>query len=174
MIRPLLVFAGLTAGVLAFANSGAQAAGPPQTLAVALHHNAAATERLPHYLAAAPIAVHVGGYARRLRTLTAVAHGPNGEAITTPLARSGDAFSGELHLLAPGTWTVAFSTQLGAVPTALANVPLDVVSEDSADLAARLAFAVATLSIVTGLMLVVRWGGRPLLFTAARRRPYET
>jgi hypothetical protein len=31
-----------------------------------------------------------------------------------------------------------------------------------------------TLSIVTGLMLVVRWGGRPLLFTAARRRPYET
>jgi hypothetical protein len=169
-----LLLAGLAAGVLAFANSGAQAAGPPQTLAVVLHHNAAATERLSHYLAAAPIAVSVGGYARRLHTLTVVAHGPDGESITAPLARIGNAFSGDLHLLAPGTWTVAFSTQLGSVPAALANVPLDVVNEDAADLTARLAFAFAALSIVIGLTLVLRFGGRPLLFATARRERYET
>jgi hypothetical protein len=174
VIRPLLLLAGLTAGVLAFVNSGAQAAGPPQTLALVLHHNAAATERLPHYLAAAPIAVRVGGYARRLHAVTVVAHGPNGEAITAPLARIGDAFAGDLHLLAPGSWTVAFSTELGSVPAALANVPLQVVTEDSADLAARSAFALAALSIVLGLTLVLRRHGRPLLFAATRRGPYET
>jgi hypothetical protein len=169
-----LLLAGLTAGVLALADSGAQAAGPPQTLALVLHHNAAATERLPHYLAAVPIAVSVGGYARRLHTVTVVAHGPNGEAITAPLARIGDAFAGDLHLLAPGPWTIAFSTELDSVPAALASVPLQVVTEDPADLAARGAFALAALSIVFGLTLVLRFGGRPLLFAVTRRGPYET
>lgn len=171
MIRPLLFLAGLSAGVLAFANSGAQAAGPPQTLALVLHRNAAATERLPHYLASAPISITVGGYARRLNVVTVVAHGPHGEAVTAPLARIGDAFAGDLHLLAPGPWTVAFSTRLGSVPAALANVPLQVVTEDPADLAARFAFALAALSIVIGLTLVLRLRGRPLLFAGARRGP---
>lgn len=167
-MRPLLLLAGLTAGGLAFASNGAQAAAP-QTLALVLHRNAAATERLPHYLTAAPISVRVGGDARSLPTVTVVAHGPNGQAVTTPLTRTGDDFSGDLQPLAPGTWIVAFSTRWGSVPAALADVRLDVVSEDTADLAARLAFALAALSIVIGLTLVVRRGGRPLLFG-----PYET
>lgn len=174
MIRPLLLLVGVAAGVLAFANSGAQAAAPAQKLAVVLHRNAAATEGLPHYLATAPIALRVGGYARRLQTVTAVAHGPNGEAISTPLARVGNAFTGDLHLLAPGNWTVALSTQFGAVPSALAQIPLQVVREDAADLVARCAFALAALSIVTGVALVARYRGRPLLFTLLRRQPYET
>lgn len=162
-----MVLAGLTAGLLTFANSGAQAAAP-QALGVVLHHRAVATERLPQYLAAAPIAVNVGGYARRFRSLTVDAHGPHGEDVSAPLARTGNTFSGNLHLLAPGAWTVAFSTQLGSVPAALAAVPLQVVAEDRADLAARLAFGLAALSIVSGLALVVRVGGRPLAFTMKR------
>jgi hypothetical protein len=170
VIRALVVLVGLLAGVLAFAASGAQAAGPSQALGVTLHHNAAATERLPQYLSAAPIAVKVGGYARRLRSLTVTATGPSGEAITTPLARTGNSFKGNLHLPASGTWTVAFSTQLGSVSAALANVPLDVVDEDAADLAARLAFALSALSIVVGLALVLRVNGRPLALAYAKRR----
>lgn len=170
MIRAFVILVGLIAGVLAFAGSGAQAAGPAQTLGIVLHHNTAATERLPHYRTAAPITVNVGGYARRLRTLTVTAHGPGGEAITAPLARTGDTFSGNLHLIVPGTWTIAFSTRLGNATAALASVPLDVVSEDGADLAARLAFAISALSIVAGLALVLRVNGRPLALAYAKRR----
>src|ERR1700677_306910 len=170
VIRALVVLVGLLASVLAFAAGGAQAAGPSQALGVTLHHNTAATERLPQYLSAAPIAVHVGGYARRLRTLTVTATGPRGEAISTPLARTGNSFTGNLHLGAAGTWTVAFSTQLGSVSAALANVPLDVVDEDAADLAARLAFALSALSIVVGLALILRVNGRPLALAYVKRR----
>ncbi|GEM_PF-3303646 len=170
MIRILVGLVGLLAGVLAFAASGAQAAGPAQALGVTLHHNAAATERLPQYLAAAPIALHVGGYARRLQSLTVTATGPGGEAISTALARSGNTYIGNLHLPVPGTWTVAFSTQLGSVSAALANVPLDVVDEDAADLAARLAFALSALSIVVGLALVFRVNGRPFALAYVKRR----
>jgi hypothetical protein len=168
VIRAFVVLVGLVAGVLAFAGGGAEAAGTAQRLGVVLHHNRAATERLPHYLAAAPISVHVGGYARRLQTLTVVAHGPSGEAISTPLARTGDTFSGDLRLIAPGTWTVAFSTQLGSVTAALANVPLEVVNEDAADLAGRLTFALSALCIVLGLALILRVNGRPLVLTKKR------
>jgi len=170
VIRALVVLVGLIAAALAFAGSGAQAAGPAQTLGVVLHRNAAATERLPHYRAAAPIAVNVGGYARRLHTLTVIAHGPGGQAITAPLARTGDTFSGDLRLIAPGKWTVAFSTQLGSVTAALASVPLNVVAEDGADLAARLAFAISALSIVAGLALVLRVNGRPLVLAYVKKR----
>ncbi len=171
MIRALVVLVGLLAGVLAFAAGGAQAAGPSQALGVTLHHNRAATERLPQYLSAAPIAVNVKGrYAGRLQSLTVTATGPSGEAVSTPLARTGNTFSGNLHLGAPGTWTVAFSTQLGSVSAALANVPLDVVDEDAADLAARFAFALSALSIVAGLALVVRMNGRPLVLAVAKKR----
>jgi hypothetical protein len=162
VIRAFVVLAALIAGVFATAMSGAQAAGPEQTLGIVLHHNRAATERLPHYRAAAPIAVNVGGYARRLRSLTVIAHGPGGEAITAPLQRTGETFTGDLQLAAPGTWTVAFSTQLGSVTAALASVPLDVVSEDGADFAARFVFALSALFLIAGFALVLRVDGRPL------------
>jgi hypothetical protein len=169
VIRVLFVFAVLIAGLIAFVSSGAQAAGPAQTLGIVLQRNAAATERLPHYRTAAPIALKVGG-ASRLSSLTVTAHGPGGQAITTPLERSGNTFTGNLRLIAPGTWTVALSTQLGSVSSALASVSLDVVSEDGADFAARLAFAFAAFSIVAGLALVLRVDGRPLALAYAKRR----
>jgi hypothetical protein len=125
---------------------------------------------LPHYRAAAPIAVNVGGYARRLRSVTVVAHGPGGQAITAPLQRTGETFTGNLQLVVPGTWTVAFSTQLGSVSAALASVPLDVVSEDGADLAARLVFALSALFLIAGFALVLRVDGRPLAFAYAKKR----
>lgn len=162
MIRALPAFAALIAALLTFVSSGAQAAGSAQTLGVVLHRDRAATERLPHYRAAAPIAVHVGGSeAARLSSLTVTAHGPGGVAVSAPLTRNGATFTGDLRLLAPGAWTIAFSTQLGSVDAALASVPLDVISEDG-DLAARLAFALSALSIVAGLALVLRVNGRPL------------
>jgi hypothetical protein len=171
MVKPALpVFAALFDALLTFVGSGAQAAGSTQTLGVTLHRNHAATERLPHYRAAAPIAVNVGGReAARLSSLTVTAHGPNGINVVTPLARTGNTFTGNLRLLAPGTWTVAFSTQLGSVDAALASVPLDVVSEDG-DLAARFAFALSALSIAGGLLLVLRVNGRPLVLAYARKR----
>jgi hypothetical protein len=164
VLRAFIILVALTAAVFALADSGAQAAGSSQSLGIVLHHNAAATERLPHYRATAPITINVGGYARRLASLTVTAHGPGGEAIMAPLARTGDTFSGALQLMEPGTWTVAFSTQLGSVTAALASVPLDVVSDEGADLAARIAFALSAISILAGLALVLRVGGRPLAF----------
>jgi hypothetical protein len=170
VIRPFVVLAGLLAGVFASAVSGAQAAIPQQTLGIVLHHNRAATERLPHYRTAAPIAINVGGYARRLQSVTLVAHGPGGQAITAPLQRTGETFTGNLHLVVPGTWTVAFSTQLGSVSAALASVPLDVVSEDGADLAARFVFTLSALFIIAGLTLVLRVDGRPLALAYVKKR----
>lgn len=169
MIRALSVLAVFIAGLIAFVSSGAQAAAPVQTLGIVLQRNAAATERLPHYRTAAPIAVKVGG-AARLSSLTVTARGPGGQAITAPLARNGNTFTGNLHLISPGTWTVALSTQLGSVSSALTSVRLDVVSEDGADFAARLAFALAALSVVAGLALVLRVDGRPLALAYARKR----
>jgi hypothetical protein len=168
--RALSVFAALFAGFLTFFSSGAQAAGPAQKLSIVLQRNSAATERLPHYRTAAPIAVNVGGDAARLSSLTVTAHGPGGEAITAPLARNGGGYTGNLRLIAPGTWTVALSTQLGSVTAALASVPLDVVSEDGVDVATRLAFALAALSIVAGLALVLRVNGRPLALAYVKKR----
>jgi hypothetical protein len=165
VLRTLAALTILLAGSIAFADSGAQAADPPQTLGVVLHHNVAATERLPHYRTTAPIAVNVGGhYARHLRSLTLSARGPGGAATSAQLTRTGDTFSVNLTLTAPGTWTVAFSTQLGSVPAALASFTLDAVSADAADLAIRLAFGLAALSLLAGLALVLRVDGRPLAF----------
>jgi len=166
VIRALAVFVCIVAGVLAFAGSAAQAAARSQSLGITLHRTAAATERLEYYHAATPISVHVGGrYARRLSQVTAIAHGPNGVAVTTPLTRDGLTFSGNLRLATPGSWNVAFSTQSGSVNNAaLATVPLDVVSVGSADLAGGIAFAIGALALIAGLALVVRVDGRPLAF----------
>jgi hypothetical protein len=170
VLRAFAVLSALVVAVLAFAAGSAQAAGPSQTLRIVLHHDIAETERLPHYRAAAPIAVKVGGYAAGLPPLMVVAHGPGGVAVTAPLVRTGETFSGDLRLIAPGAWTVALSAKLGSVSAALANVPLDVVSEDAADRAVRLTFALAALFIATGLALVLRANGRPLAFAAIRKR----
>lgn len=169
MLRTLAVLTGLIVLVLAGAAGGAQAAASAQELGIVLHHNTAATERLPHYRASAPIAVNVAGYARRLHTLTLTAHGPHGEAIMAPMSRTGQTFSGDLQLLDAGTWTLAFSTQFGSVPAALASVALDVVPGDGAELAARCAFALGALFIIAGLTLVLRADGRPFALALAAR-----
>lgn len=141
--------------MIVFAGTGAQASSA-QAIGIVLRHDAAATERLPFYRSASPIAVTVRGDASRLSKVTVIAHGPDGSAITAPLVRTGDSFSGALILALPGTWTLALSTQLGSVTAALADVPLDVVAEDNADLFARLAYALSALSIVAGLTLLFR------------------
>jgi hypothetical protein len=155
-MRVLPIVTAVIAGVLTFAGSGAQAAAPPQTLGVVLHGDDAATERQPYYRAAKPIAIHIGGDAARFASLKLTAHGPSGESVAAPLTRSGDAFSGNVQLFAPGVWTLALTTQLG---TALANVSLHVVTED-ADLA-RIAFGFAVISIAAGVMLIYGAARRP-------------
>ena len=167
MMRVLPILTAVLAGLLTFASSGAQAAAPAQTFGLLLHRDAAATERLPYYHADAPITINVGGETARLPALTLTAHGPRGEAVTAALARTGDSFTGNVQLFAPGAWTLAFSTQLG---TALANVPLDVVNEDGADLVARCAFALSALSIVAGVLLIAGAARRPRALAYVRKR----
>jgi hypothetical protein len=160
MLRVIRLFPLLTAIVTAlvlFVTDGATAAGSAQKLGVVLHGDAASTERLPHYRISAPIAVHIGGDAARFASLKLTAHGPDGKAVSAPLARSGDAFIGNLRLASPGLWNVAFTTQLG---TALASIPLDVVSDDGADVAARITFALGALAIVSGIVIVYRVASR--------------
>jgi hypothetical protein len=147
---------GLVAAIIVFAASGAQAAATAQTLGIVMQRNVAATERLPYYRATAPIAVKVRGDAAKLSAITVTAHAPDGSAFVTPLVRSGDTFTGALNLAQPGAWTVALTTQLGSVSAALADVPLQVVAGDNADLAARIAYALSALSIGAGLTLMLR------------------
>jgi hypothetical protein len=166
VMRVLPVLAAVLAAFLTFASTGAQAAAPAQSLGVVLQRDGAATERLPYYRAAAPITVNVGGDAGRLPSLKLVAHGPSGEAVSAALARTGSTFTGVVQLLAPGAWTLAFSTQFG---TPFASVPLSVVSEDGADFAARCAFALSFLSIVAGALLMSGTLRRPR-FAYVRKR----
>ncbi len=169
VIRVLPIFAALLAGLLTFIGSGAQAAGPAQSLGVVLHRNHAATERLPHYRSSEPIIVRVAGrQAARLPAITVTAVGPGG-TLSAPMVRTGNTFTADLPLLSPGTWNIAFSARVGTITAALASVPLDVESEDG-DLAARIAFGFSALSIVAGLLLVLRWNGRPLLLNYATKR----
>ena len=147
---------GLVAAIIVFAATGAQAAATAQTLGIVMQRNAAATERLPYYRTTSPIAVNVRGDAGKLSSITVTAHAPDGSAFSTPLVRSGNTFTGALKLAQAGTWTVALTTQLGSVSAALADVPLEVVSDDSADFAARIAYAISALSIGAGLTLLLR------------------
>jgi hypothetical protein len=149
--RVFALLIAIVAALVMLAGNVATAAGSAQRLGITLHGETAATERLPYYRVSAPIAVHVGGDAKRFDSLKLTALGPDGAAVSTPLARSGDAFIANLRLRSPGIWTLAFTTQFG---TALASVPLDVVSEEGADIAARIAFALAALSIVSGSALI--------------------
>ena len=156
MNRAIPFFSGLVAAIVVFAATGAQAAGSAQSLGIVMQHNAAATERLPFYRTTSPIAVNVRGSATKLSGITVTAHAPDGSSFSAPLVRSADGFTGALHLTQPGTWSVALTTQLGSMSTALAAVPLDVVADDNADLAARFAYALSALSIGAGLTLLVR------------------
>jgi hypothetical protein len=156
-MRVLPMLTAAVAGILTLAGSGAQAAGPSQTLGVVLRGDDAATERQPYYRVAKPITVHIGGDAARFTSLKVTAHGPGGESVAAPLTRSGDAFSGNMQLFAPGVWTLALTTQIGT----LANVPLHVVTDDAADLAARIAFGLAAIAIAAGVMLIYRAARRP-------------
>jgi hypothetical protein len=168
--RAIPLLACLVAGFLAFVSSGAQAAGAAQALGFTLHRTTAATVALPHYHTTAPIAVHVGGKAAHLPpALVVTAHGPDGSDITVPLVRTGDSFDGALNLSTPGQWTIALSSRLGSVSSALADVPLDVVSDDDADLAARCAFALSAALIVAGLALLLRTRARPIAYAFSKR-----
>jgi hypothetical protein len=158
---------GLVAAITVFfAGTGAQAAGTPQTLGIVMKRNSASTERLPFYRNASPIAVRVRGAAKQLSGMSVVARGPDGRAVSTPLVRSGDTFNGALNLAAPGTWTLAFTSQLGTASAALSNIPVVVVADDNADLAARIAYALSALSIGAGLTLLVRARRLPARFPA--------
>ena len=88
--------------------------------------------------------------------MSVVATGPDGSAVRAPLVRTGDTFSGVIDLAQPGTWSLALTTQLGSVSAALAAVPLNVVAEDDADLAARCAYALAALSLGAGVTVLMR------------------
>jgi hypothetical protein len=153
--RALPFFAGLVAAIVVVAATGAQA-GTPQTLGFFLHDTGAATERQPRYHSSAPIAINVAGDTARHSVLTVTAHGPDGSEVTAPLVRAGATFSGALELPAAGRWDVALSARLGSVTAALADVPLQVVSDDSAEVAGRWAFALAALLIGAGSMVLVR------------------
>ena len=155
MTRAIPFLAGLVAAIIVFAGTGAQAAATAQAVGFVLHDNAAATERLPFYRSAVPIAINVHAGASSVNAMTVTAHGPGGSAISAPLVRTGDAFTGALHLTLPGTWTLALTSQLGSTSAALADVPLDVV-DDNADLAARVAWALSALSIGAGFTVLAR------------------
>jgi hypothetical protein len=152
----MFFLAGLAMAIVVFAGTGAQAALSGQSVGFVLQRDTASTERLPFYRSATPIAVNVRGDAARLSAISVTATGPRGNAIKTPLVRNGDTFTGALHLVEPGTWTLALTTQLGSFSAALAAIPLTVVADDNVDLAARLAFVLAALSIGAGLLLIVR------------------
>jgi hypothetical protein len=129
---------------------------PSQSLFFVLNADNAATQRLAHYRASAPIAVHVAGDASKFDAMTITAKGPDGTAIRAPLARSGSGFEGALRLVTPGAWTVALTTQLGSVSNAIDDVPLDVEPARSATLAGYAGFALAFLLTIAGIAIIVR------------------
>jgi hypothetical protein len=129
---------------------------PHQSLSITLNAESASTKRLPHYRAAAPIAVHVAGDARKFDAVTVTATGPDGTAIRAPLARTSDGFDGALRLVTPGAWTVGLTTQMGAVSNAIATVPLDVEPGDGSELAGYLTMLFAALLTAAGIIVLVR------------------
>ncbi len=161
MIRAIPFLASLAVAIVIFAGTGAQAAGDAQALGIVLHHDTAATERLPFYRSNAPITVNVHGGAARAQAMSVTAHGPDGSAVTAPLTPNANGFSGALALTQPGTWTLAVQTQFGMISAGLGEISLDVVPDDNLDLIARCAYALSALSIGVGLTLLVRGRHRP-------------
>jgi hypothetical protein len=134
----------------------AASAAPHQTLSIVLHASNASTQRLPHYRAAAPIAVKVAGDASRFDALTVTATGPGGIAIRTPLARTVDGFQGAVRLVKPGPWTIALTAQLGSVSSAITGIPLDVVAPNGSETAGYVGFVLAAMMLVAGVLIIVR------------------
>jgi hypothetical protein len=149
-VKALLVLVGLLG--LAPHVPGAQ----HQSLSITLHAENASLQRLPHYRAAAPIAVHVAGDARKFDAVTVTAKGPDGTAISAPLARTSDGFDGALRLVTPGSWTVGLTTQMGAVSSAIATVPLDVEPGDGSEVAGYATMLFAALLTLAGVFVLVR------------------
>ena len=136
--------------------SGAAIAAPHQTLSIVLHSSSASTQRLPHYRAAAPIAVKVAGDASRFDAVTVTATGPGGIAIRTPLSRTDDGFQGAVRLVKPGEWTIGLTAQLGSVSSAVAGIPLDVVAPDGSETAGYAGLLLSALMLVAGVFVLVR------------------
>ncbi len=141
--------------LLAVAPAAAIAA-PHQTLSIVLRADNASTQRLPHYRVTAPISVRVAGDARRYDSVTVTATGPDGLAIRTPLARTGDGFQGAVRLVKPGMWTIALTAQLGSVFDAIAGIPLDVVAPDGSQTAGYAGLVLATFMLAAGVFIIVR------------------
>jgi hypothetical protein len=152
----------LLAMLVGFTPAAAGAA-PRQMLSIVLNSESASTQRLPHYRAAAPIAVRVAGDARKFDAMTVTATGPDGTAIRAPLARTGAGFEGALRLVTPGAWRIGLTTQLGSVSDAIADVSLDVEPAHGSQRAGYLAMALAALLLAAGVLVLAR---RDLLATA--------
>jgi hypothetical protein len=160
-----LLFAAIVAVLLSIAGIAAQAAARPQLLTIALLRDHAATEGFSHYRLSEPIDVRIeSAGAPAAVHLTAAA--PDGTAIGVPLHRMGNAFTGSVRLSVPGTWSLALSTRYGAVSTALAAIPLDVVGVDGPENAGRIGFALAALQLTAGITIFARRRGA----SAARKR----
>ncbi len=127
-----------------------------QTLSFVLNSQNASTQRLPHYRAAAPIAVRVAGDARKFDAVTVTATGPDGLAIRTPLARTETGFEGALRLVTPGAWTVALTTRLGPVSDAIGGVSVDVEPSRGSQVAGYATMVLAFMLTATGVLVLAR------------------
>jgi hypothetical protein len=141
----------------------------PQRLTVALHRDNASLVRLPHYHAATPIDVQVGGETQHVDAVMVTAHGPDGTSIHAPLARTATGFEGLLNLAQPGAWTIELTTQLGAVTSAVNAVSLD-VEPGGSDLAGYATMALALLMTAAGVLVIVRRERAAALVAVVTRR----
>jgi hypothetical protein len=157
----------LAATVLAVFAPSAATAAPGQPLAIFVHGAAARTRLLPTYDNVLPIAVRVAGDARHFDAVTITANGPDGHSVTTPLVKGTRGFVGRLRLGAPGTWSLALTTRVGSVTSAITAVPIAVATPLVAEPLASALMALAVALCLAGVTLVV---ARPRL----RRRIQET
>jgi len=127
-----------------------------QVLAIVVHRDNVATQRLAHYDTTGPIRVRVGGDTLKFQTLSITARGPGGIAMQAPLTRFADGFAGNVRLATPGTWTVALTTNLGYATSAIATIPVDVVTYDGSAVAGLGVMTLAMASIALGLLIVLR------------------
>jgi len=160
-MRSLLLVA---AALIAFAPAAAGAAAG-QPLAIFVHGADAHTRLLPTYDNVLPIAVRVAGDARRFDAVTITANGPNGNSVTAPLVKGTRGFIGSLRLATPGTWTLALTTRVGSVTSAIVAVPIAVATPLVAEPLATALMAFAAACTLIGVALVAR----PRLQLAKRR-----
>jgi hypothetical protein len=165
MRSPLILSAVVLPLVLALVSlRGSSAAAQP--LAIFVHGDAAQTRLLPVYGTKAPIAVRVGGDARRFDAVTLTATGPNGTSITAPLFKSRRGFIGTVRLADPGTWSLGFTTRAGALQGALEAVPIAVGTPLGVDPLALTMLLLAAFLVAGGAIVL---GSAPRL---ARLAPF--